>query len=111
MRKFLVKHFVLDYYFKLFGVLRNAPRASRIIFPLFVLTGWVHATNPSIVSWCLIGLAIASLYLGFLHFRLFPVKWEELDEDQKFQYGYAKKLTNDQYKEWLVIVKKVFNKR
>lgn len=109
MRKFLIKHFVLDYWFTLLGRRYNAPRASRIIFPLFVITGLVHTLEPSILSWCLIGLTVVSLYLGFVHFTLpwNKVKWEELDDIQKYQYGYAKRLTNEQFKEWLIIVKKI----
>lgn len=46
IRNWLVRNFVLDYMFTIFGKTFNAPRASRIIFPLFVITGFFVATNP-----------------------------------------------------------------
>jgi hypothetical protein len=56
-------------------------------------------------------LTATSLFFGFVYFRFFPVKWEELDEFQKLQYGmfpYAN-LTEEQRKEWSKIYKK-YNK-
>jgi hypothetical protein len=109
IRKFLVSNFVLDYWITVFGKRFNAPRASRIIFPLMAIAGYVHVTNESILSWGLIGLVLASLYFGFLHFKFFPAKWEELDDVQKCQYGMVKsgKLTPEQFKEWTIIFEKL----
>lgn len=109
MRKFLVKHFVLDYWFTIFGKRFNAVRASRIIFPLMVLTGYVHTFHESPLSWALVGLTFVSLYFGFVHFRFWPAKWDELDEIQKFQYGVHKQkdLTPAQFKEWTTIYEKL----
>jgi hypothetical protein len=116
MRKWLVKNFVLDYQHKLFGKMWNAPRASRIIFPLFVITGFLTARNldwpePTPLIWFMYLLCAISLYFGFVHFQIFPVKWEELDEFQKYQYGFLKQdtMTSEQYIEWLEIIKKFEN--
>ena len=110
IRQFLVRNFVLDYTFKLFGVQRNAPRASRIIYPLVVLSGWISVTNPdwptpTPLIWALYSLLSISLYFGFVHFRYFPPQWEELDNFQKFQYGVFKStdLTKEQLEEWMEI--------
>ena len=95
MRKFLVKHFVLDYRVKLFGKCYNAPRASRIIFPLFVITGLANSFNenfptPTLFIWVLYALSALSLFFGFFYFTLRPVKFEELDNYQKLQFGFIK---------------------
>jgi hypothetical protein len=113
IRQFLVRNFVLDYTFKLFGVQRNAPRASRIIYPLMAITGYFSATNPdyptpTLLIWVLYALLATALFFGFIYFRIYPAKWEELDEIQKFQYGSVKgdSLKKEQRKEWLLISKK-----
>ena len=113
MRKLLIKHFVLDYMFTIFGTTFNAPRASRIIFPIFVITGWFCVTNdnyptPYLGLWLLYLLTVIVLYFGFIHFRFFKVKYKELDEFQKWQYGLYKPetLTLMEYAEWVIINKK-----
>lgn len=112
LRQFLVKNFVLDYTFNLFGKIYNAPRASRIIFPLFVITGIANILNddfptPNGLVWFLYFLVALALFFGFVYFRLFPAKWEELDDFQKYQYGIFKKLTPKQHKEWIKIYEKL----
>lgn len=114
MRKFLVKHFVLDYTAKIFGWQSNAPRASRIIYPLVVLSGFFSVTNPewpnpTPLVWILYSLLTTSLFFGFVYFRFYPAKWEELDKFQKFQYGVFKQdeLSISQLKEWKRIVKEL----
>jgi len=111
MRKLLVKHFVLDY-FNIFGLPLKAVRASRIIFPLFVLTGILLILHDQcnlpyffvIVAYLFDAL---SIYFGFVYFRIWPAQWEELDDEQKWQYGVLKELTEAQYKEWAVINKRL----
>ena len=110
IREFLVRNFVLDYTVNLFGKMYNAPRASRIIYPLMVITGWFAVTNPNYPTptffvWILYGLLVAALFFGFVYFRFYPVKWEELDKFQKFQYGFFPyaNLDRGQYREWRLI--------
>lgn len=110
MRKFLVKNFVLDYQGNYFGWRFNAPRASRVIYPLMVITGFFSVTNPdwptpTPLVWVLYALLATALFFGFIYFRIYPAKWEELDHHQKFQYGIfkANELTKEQYEEWLEI--------
>lgn len=112
MRKFLVKNFVLDYRIKLFGSCYNAPRASRIIFPLFVVTGMTNALNenfptPTTFIWIMYSLTALALFFGFIYFSYFPVKFSELDSYQKLQYGFATpyRLTEKEVKEWTEIRK------
>ncbi|MFY7938969.1 MAG: hypothetical protein ACOVOQ_16435 [Flavobacterium sp.] len=113
-RKFLVRNFVLDYSLKLFGKIYQAPRASRIIFPVFVITGLLTATNenwpdPTLAVWIGYAATLIVLYFGFIHFHLSgnTVKWDELDRFQKWQYGLIKfdTLTSAQKDEWFEIVK------
>jgi hypothetical protein len=113
MRKWLVKNFVLDYMINIFGKTYNAPRASRIIFPVFVITGIFVSINPdwptpTPLIWFLYLITAIVLFFGFVYFRFSPVKWEELDEFQKFQYGSVKNdsLTEEQRKEWIKIYEK-----
>ena len=107
MRKFLVKNFVLDYKIKFFGKCYNAPRASRIIFPLFVITGTANALNdnfptPTTLIWVLYALTVLALFFGFVYFHTYPVKFLELDNYQKLLYGFVafERLTKDEIKEW-----------
>lgn len=108
MRKLLINHFVLDFFINLFGTRYNFPRASRIIMPVFILTGWLHM-DPSTISWIMIGVTCLLMYFGFVHFKLWPPKFYELDDQQKFQYGLLQpnKLTPLQYKEWVKITEKL----
>lgn len=111
MRKFLVRNFVLDYRMKLFGKCYNAPRASRIIFPLFVITGLANCFNdnfptPTTLIWVLYALVATSLFFGFVYFsKISPVKFSELDDFQKLQYGFVKfgELTPTEVNEWVRI--------
>lgn len=115
MRKLLVKHFVLDYMCNLFGWRFNAPRASRIIMPLMIITGWFSVTNPNwptptLFVWILYVLLFLSLFFGFIYFRIYPAKWEELDDLQKYQYGIFNSLTGSQLTEWKIISERLFEK-
>lgn len=117
MRKLLVKLFVLDYCFTLFNTTYNAPRASRIIFPLMVITGLQVAYNsnypkPDLLLWISYFITLIALFFGFIYFRIKPAKWDELDLEQKRQYGYFSGATLDekQYKEWLYLVNNYNNK-
>lgn len=113
MRKYIVKYFALDYFYNIFGIKLNGPRAGAIILPLFILTGLTSCfltpdwPNPSFILWFLYLLDVISLFFGFVYFHIKPVKWEELDENQKYQYGFhGEELTGDQFKEWLKIYTK-----
>lgn len=106
-RELIVKNFVLDYSITIFGKTYNAPRASRVIFPVFVITGYFVATNPNyptpnVFLWFMYAITAVVLYFGFVYFRFFPVKFDELDNQQKLQYGHFSydKLTWSQRKEW-----------
>ena len=85
MRKFLVKNYVLDY--KIFGL--NAPRASRITYPLFILTGVCWIKLP-LIGWFILPLLLASLFFEFIYFRIYPAQYNELDNEQKKQYDAIK---------------------
>jgi len=116
MRKYIVKYFALDYFYNIFGWKLNGPRAGAIILPLFILTGLASCfltpdwPDPSFILWILYLLDVIALFLGFVYFQIKPIHWEELDESQKFQYGFSgKELTKEQRAEWLEIYNK-YNK-
>ena len=121
IRKFLVKNFVLDYRGNIFGWKFGAVRASRIIYPLIVITGYISVTNPdwptpTPLIWVLYGLCLFSIWCGFPlfgagYFSIWPPVWEELDDFQKFQYGKFKsgELTHEQLSEWTVIAENLYN--
>lgn len=120
IRKFLVRNYVLDYKGNFFGWKYNAPRASKILYPQMVITGYIVVTNinwptPTLLIWILYGLLALSFWFGFPwfglgYFSLFPPKWEELDDFQKFQYGHFKgdSLSSEQFQEWLKIAQKFY---
>jgi hypothetical protein len=111
MRRLIVKHFALNYTFKVFNTNITSLRASRIIAPLFLITGILVSAftpewpTPTLLLWIFYFLDIIALFFGFIYFRFRPIKWEELDKDQKYQYGVYVKLTGDQYLEWVQICK------
>lgn len=107
IRRFLVKNFVLDYSFTLFNVTIKAVRASRIIYPIFIITGFFSVTNenwptPTPFVWFLYLLTATSLFFGFVYFRIYPAKWDELDKSQKYQYGFfmQDKMSVQEFEEW-----------
>jgi hypothetical protein len=117
LRQFLIKHFVLDYFGNWFGWKFNAPKASRIIYPLVVISGYFTVTNtdypnPSFFLWILYVLLALSLWFGFPlfgagYFSIWPAQWDELDDLQKYQYGKFKTLTEAQLEEWIKISKEI----
>lgn len=65
---------------------------------------WLHYTY--------LGYLMLLWWIGFNffnigYFTLFPIKWEELDEEQKYQYGFnSDKLSDTQFEEWISIINK-----
>lgn len=118
IRNFIIKNFVLYKNFNLFGKTFNMLRASRIMFPSF-LFGAILSTVFFHLLWVKIIILMYLLLLvwvgfdlmGIGYFKLFPVKWEELDINQKYQWGIinSNNLTTEQFHEWLDIVKEIEN--
>ena len=80
-RKLIVKYFALNY----IGKKLTGLRAGTIILPLVIINGLITAFYDfNLIAF--FPLAIA-LYFGFVYFIGNPVKWNELDKSQKFQYG------------------------
>ena len=95
MRKLIVKHFALDCWVKIGKRTFNFTRASRVIFPLFILSGL--ATIHEVCQVFVYSLTVLSLFFGFAYFPIFGgVKYEELNDVQKFQYQLKKPLTDAQ---------------
>ncbi len=125
IRIFIVRQFALNYLSKILGFIgpyTSTLRCTRIIYPLVVITGFVHVTNPNwptptFLGWILLTLLTICLYIGFPwfgvgYFSIWPVQWNELDDFQKYQYGGVKQesLTPEQFKEWLLILEKLKEK-
>jgi hypothetical protein len=71
----------------------NTPRCSKYIYGIILYGGllWSDQFSDEFnLVWFnyvyLVILALA-LFFGFLYFRIDPAKWEEMDEEQKYQYG------------------------
>ena len=68
-------------------------------------------TSFSFVTMVLMALFAATLYFGFVYFRFYPVEWDELDQEQKYDYGAhamsgdGHGMTVEQHNEWLTIAK------
>lgn len=80
----------------LFGKTFHTLRAPRVLFPLFVVVGVIITTDPLYPKfqwWDWISMLILSLgiWFGFTffswsYFKLFPVKYQELDDEQKHDF-------------------------
>lgn len=121
MRKFIVKHFALNYTTKIFGIQLTALRCTRIMFPYFFIMGLVISLDPDypkfqwwdillVIGWVIL-MWLSQLIPKVSYFDLYPLKWHELDDDQKWQYGLTKKqgfnLANDvNWDEWTELNKK-----
>lgn len=93
MRKLIVKYFALDYKCELFGTTITFVRAANVIAPVFFLNGILSIANENgprtVMEMIALALLAIVLFLGFVYFRIKPVKFNELDESQKYQYGQA----------------------
>ena len=113
MRSIIVKLFALDYICRAFGKTVNFVRVANVIFPLMCITGVLTVLQgyafESVLGIVCLALLSVSIFFGFVYFRLKPIKWEELDDSQKWQFGRGVltqgdrldiSLTPDQRKEW-----------
>lgn len=112
MRKFLVKHFVLGYSFKIFGRRIWSSRVSRILAPSYLI-GLILIKeipmHPSILTFILMFLLLLT-WIGFRlggvgYFCFFPVKWNELDNEQKYYMGKIDftSLQEEEQNEWHIL--------
>lgn len=106
IHKLITKYFALSYRVRLLGKDYNYLRATTIIVPLFCLF------TVSCVIKSLIMISVASILLltaisiGFFYFDFKPVRWDELDNEQKLFYGNVRpyNLTKSQLDEHRAIV-------
>jgi hypothetical protein len=108
MRKFLVKYFVGDYFARLFGSTFNWVRAANIIFPLGCANGIYLVKTESYSFESIPGIILL----------VKPVKWDELDDCQKWQLGTGVKrgilkskelLQKDKLREWAKLDVEMYN--
>ena len=95
MREFIVKNFALDYIYKVFGITYSYTRGVVFIYPMFVLCGLFIALDDDwpvidMLDATLLFFLAVSVFFGFFHFRMSPVKLEELkDWEQVYVYEQA----------------------
>lgn len=115
LRKIIVKLFALGYIIKTSKTKAiTFLRCGPIIALSLVVSGYFGATNPnyptpSFSIWILYCITVYFFFLGFIYFRIWPVKWEELDYWQKFQYGFKMKhkMSIQELNEWKIIYDEV----
>lgn len=114
MKKLITRFFALNYIAKAFGRTFIFARAANIIFPLFCIAGMMTAVQGDYLTNSFLGIVVLSLlsiavFFGFFFWKQSPVKWEDLDDNQKWQYGrlaieqdpsITKGITPDQKEEW-----------
>lgn len=98
IRKIIVKHFALYYRFRVFGITITALRCTRIMGPYFLLMALVIGLDPAwpVFQWwdiVLMALWVPMIWLtfpwfGWGYFERWPVKREELDDEQKGFYDW-----------------------
>lgn len=104
IRKFIVKNFALNYKVKIFGKEYSALRCTRIMAPYFIVMGFIITLDPSypilqIWDWLLLGGWAFLCWLtfplfGLGYFAKWPVKREELDDEQKEFYDIFQTIKN-----------------
>lgn len=113
MRKLIVKYYALSYNCVIFGRVISFVRLANVIVPLFFLNGiltiWDDGSGDTLFQIIAKVLLVLS-FLPILYLRYKPVKFGELDDSQKWQYGNAIIDGNDklsttlaEYNEWEAI--------
>lgn len=99
----MVKFFALSVF--IFGAAID--RTALVLFPSYLIGGFLISSNGmgiyewwewAILAYWFIITIIPTVILGVF----WPASWDELDEQQKVQYGIlnTRELTAEQYKEW-----------
>lgn len=93
LRNFMVKHFALYYIAIIFGQSTSWVRQANWLFPSMLVGGiWSAYTSMDFLN--PVGIAILlfiaiQAYIMIFYFRYNPIKYDELDDDQKHQYSRA----------------------
>ncbi|BBI90653.1 hypothetical protein HYO65_gp261 [Tenacibaculum phage PTm1] len=114
MRKFIIKNYYLDAYFRCGSIKKQFPRCVKLIVPTFCLLPFLELLIGYNSTFSIIAIALlAVVFSPLLYLSRFPVRWFEMDTLQKFQsyYKYVEKNgTSDtidrEYKEALSWVNK-----
>lgn len=106
MRKLIVKFTALNYIVKIFGANIQFPRISTIIVPLMWVLGVYMAKTEtffynSAIGYVLFSLLLVAFFIGFIYYRFFPVKWHELTNSQKWQYGSIAYMSDKELHQWM----------
>jgi hypothetical protein len=97
MRKFIIKYYSGHYTCNIFKIKITALKCTRIMFPYFVIMGIISCIPPTdILNWYDILLLIGFIFqvwltfplFGIGYFELYPTKWEEMDDYNKFLFGF-----------------------
>ncbi len=92
MRNLIVKYLALSYRVKVFGKKFAFVRAANVIVPVMLLLFWAILNNesypvPDLFTWVMLAITAVVCGVNLVYLRFFPVKWEELDKEQKWYYG------------------------
>jgi hypothetical protein len=96
MRKWIVKNFVFGTWAKIGNVKFHILRMHRVIIPLLTVTGLTMLTDLNYLTFqwfdiVLLTILLTSLWIGYnlfkiSYFSLWPFKYEEMDDEQKYDY-------------------------
>lgn len=100
MRNFIVKHFALYHVSRIFGKDFRPLRASTHIASALIGLALFSELNWMIPTIITGAYFIFSLFIGFVYFDMKPIKWHELDDDQKWQYGNMVVLSPSLERQW-----------
>lgn len=107
LRKFIIKNYSGYYRFKIFNKYWFALKCTRIMFPYFVIMGIIFSIPPAytfqwyeyiILGGFIIQLWITFSWFGIGYFQLFPTKWKEMDDFNKYLYvnHFPERITKEQ---------------
>lgn len=90
MRNLIIKFYFGIYRFNAFGKKNLTIERSAVMnfITMIIMAITLFAIqDPTFRTWVLMSLFALLVFCTFVYFRLVPVKWDELDEIQKWYYG------------------------
>ncbi len=92
MRSLIVKYLALSYRVRLFKKEFVFPRAANILIPLLLLLGYALVKNdsyPVLDLFTIVSLILNAIvwFTVIVYLKVYPVKWYELDREQKWFFG------------------------
>lgn len=101
IKKIIINNFALYYRVRLFGKTISFVRSANIIYPLFLITGYVGIFHENYIELPLF-LLLVSIIIGFGYFTIKSIEYDDyqkLTKSQKYQYNIFYKYHIDDNKE------------